>query len=702
MKSKLFSISILLFFIFFVSSCSTTVPFHIKPTNLEPPKQVTKTKLPYTATFIVENETLTDTKYDTDIISVHVKYILPTQSMVLQGVEYYLEPYFKKSDHKRNYLELYGKNHVYVNIKPNNLIVKEDLGFSKKSLAIEVNINTNIYDDYYIISQPYSVSLKGTIEKTGFFSSFSKEEYSKAATMSITKDLEQLGQRIAYVLNNQSEIISNANVAIEKEPLNLENYILLANLSLKNGNYKDAISASKMIIKLEPNNIIGYDLLARSYYKSGQMGLAKKVFSDAIAQNVQDAKRYYITFLVEAKEYDSAIVALKQSQVPLNPRVITETLFGVNKYESVMSVLKEALDKQQYNGIGIVFSYILSDSGYPMVKSVNPLSSAVDVVYKDDEIVEINNQSTKNIGIEKTIELIKKEPNAINDIVIKRKNNPDLIKLSLKTQKLYTPDSFSTYAWMAFVNYFLNDKRNFYEYADLSYKLNPKGNISTLAKALALIDSSSYDKAIDLLNNVDFLGEASMLKATAYAQKKDYNNALSIYKLAQQNQSSVLFDKFKPIFFEAVSSFVSEKLSTASQLKNQGEYRKALEYYQVVLDIVDNQKKQQIYYSAASIVALDPSVVELNEDSKKSFIHAQMYYQENNLEKAIAQLSTVIEKNPFNPNLHHDIALLYAQTQDYKKAIEHMNVYLTLMPNANDAQAAKDEIVKWEFKLKGE
>jgi regulator of sirC expression with transglutaminase-like and TPR domain len=45
---------------------------------------------------------------------------------------------------------------------------------------------------------------------------------------------------------------------------------------------------------------------------------------------------------------------------------------------------------------------------------------------------------------------------------------------------------------------------------------------------------------------------------------------------------------------------------------------------------------------------------------------------------------------------------LYAQTQDYKKATEHMNVYLTLLPNANDAQAVKDEMIKWEFKLKGE
>lgn len=702
MKVKSFLFASIWLAVFFMYSCSTTIPYNIKPINLEPSKQATQTKFPYHATFVVVDKTLEYTKYDYDIISVNVKYILPTRFMVLQGVKYYLSPYFKKSDYERNSLELYGKNHIIVEILPNSLYVKENLGFSKKSLDIEVGINSRIYDDNYIVSKPYSVSLKGTYEVTGVFSSFGRDaDYSKAAAMSIEKDLEQLGQQIAYILNNQNEIISNVNAAIEKEPLDLENYIILANVSLKNGNYKDAIAASKMIIKLAPNNIIGYDLQARSYYKNAQLSLAKKIFADAIAQNVQDAKRYYITFLVEAKDYDTAKTIIKQSQIPLNPKVITETLFGVNEYQSAVNILKEALEKQQYNGIGIAFSDVLSNSGYPIIESVNPLSSAVGLVYKDDEVVEINNQSTKNIEIEKVAELVKKEPNALNDIVIKRKNSSDLIKLSIKTQKLYTLDSFSTYAWLAFGNYFLNNKKDFYEYADLSYKLYPNGNISTIVKALVLIDSGSYDKAVDLLDNVDFLAEANILKAVSYAHKKDYNKALSMYKLAQQNYGSVLFDKFKPMFFESVSFFVTENLTTASQLKNQGAYNKALEYYQAVLDIVDDQKKSQIYSNVASIIAANPSVVELNEDSKKSFIYAQMYYQENKLDKAIAQLNSVIEKNPFNPNLHHDIALLYAQTQDYKKATEHMNVYLTLLPNANDAQAVKDEMIKWEFKLKG-
>jgi tetratricopeptide (TPR) repeat protein len=702
-KVKSFLFASIFLAAFFMYSCSTTVTYNIKPINLEPPKQVTQTKFPYHATFIGTDKTLEYTKYDYDIISVNVKYILPTGSMVLEGVQYYLSPYFKKSDYKKNSLELYGRSHIIVEILPNSLHVKENPGFSKRSLDIEVGINSRIYDDNYIISKPYNVGLKGTSEITGVFSFFGNEEYAKAAAMSIKKDLEQLGQQIAYVLNNQNEIISNANAAIEKEPLDLENYIILANVSLRNGNYQDAISASKMIIKLEPNNIIGYDLLARSYYKNGQIGLAKKTFTDAIAQNMQDAKRYYVKFLVEAKDYDVAnMVISKQGQIPLNSKVIVEALFGVNQYKNSINILKMMLDKQQYNGMGINFSYVLSNSGYPIVESVNPLSSSVGLVYKDDEVIEINNKSTKNIEIKKLLELAQKEVDVINDIVIKRKNSSDLIKLSLKTQKLYTPDSFSIFAWMAFGNYFLNNKKDFYEYTDLSYKLDPNGNISTIAKALVLIDSGSYDKVVDLLDNVDFIAEANILKAVAYANKKDYSKALSMYKLAQQNHGSVLFDKFKPIFFEAISSFVNENLSTASQLENQGAYKKALEYYQVVLDIVDDQKKSQIYSNVASIIAANPSVVELNEDSKKSFIYAQMYYQENKLDKVVTKLNDIIERNPFNPNLHHDIALLYAQTQDYKKAIDHMNVYLTLLPNANDALAVKDEMIKWEFKLKGE
>ncbi|OSS42185.1 hypothetical protein DESAMIL20_1738 [Desulfurella amilsii] len=703
MKVKPFLFASIWLAVFFMYSCSTTIPHNIKPINLEPPKQVTQTKFSYPATFIVADKILEYTQYNFDIFSVNIKYILPTEFMVLQGVKYYLSPYFKRSDYQVNSLELYGKSHIIIKISPNFLYVKENSGFSKRSLDVVVGIESFIYDDNYLVSKPYNLRLEGNYELTGLFSFFGDEEYSKAAAISIKKDLEQLGQKIDYALNNQNETVSHVNSAIEKNPLDLENYIILANVSLRNGNYKDAISASKMIIKLAPNNIIGYDLLARSYYKNGQIGLAKKIYADAIAQNIiQDAKKYYIKFLIEAKDYDVAKMIIKQSQIPLNPKIIVETLFGVNEYQAAINILKEILDKQQYDGIGINFSNILSNSGYPIVESVNPLSSAVNLVYKDDEVVEINNQSTKNIEIKKVVELIKKESNALNEIVIKRKNSSELIKLSLKTQKLHTPDSFSAYAWMAFGNYFLNNKKDFYEYADLSYKLYLDGNISTIAKALVLIDTNNYDKAVDLLDNVNFLAEANILQAVAYANMKYYNKALTTYRLAQQNHGSVLFDKFKPMFFKAISSFVNENLSTASQLKNQGAYRKSLEYYKAVLDFVDEQNKSKIYSNVESIIAVDPAVVELNEDSKKSFIYAQMYYQENKLDKAIAKLNAVIEKNPFNPNLHHDIALLYAQTQDYKKAIEHMNVYLILLPDANDAQAVKDEMIKWEFKLKVE
>ncbi|MGB9743679.1 MAG: tetratricopeptide repeat protein [Desulfurella sp.] len=116
----------------------------------------------------------------------------------------------------------------------------------------------------------------------------------------------------------------------------------------------------------------------------------------------------------------------------------------------------------------------------------------------------------------------------------------------------------------------------------------------------------------------------------------------------------------------------------------------------------DANKQSQICSIVANIIAKNSSSVELNENSKKTVIHAQVYYQENKLDKAIQQLNSVIESNPFNPNLHHDIALLYAQVQDYQKAISHMNIYLALLPNANDAQSVKDEMIKWEFKLKGD
>jgi hypothetical protein len=42
------------------------------------------------------------------------------------------------------------------------------------------------------------------------------------------------------------------------------------------------------------------------------------------------------------------------------------------------------------------------------------------------------------------------------------------------------------------------------------------------------------------------------------------------------------------------------------------------------------------------------------------------------------------------------MALLYAEKQDFERAVKNMKKYLLLLPDAPDARAAQDKIYEWE------
>ena len=59
-----------------------------------------------------------------------------------------------------------------------------------------------------------------------------------------------------------------------------------------------------------------------------------------------------------------------------------------------------------------------------------------------------------------------------------------------------------------------------------------------------------------------------------------------------------------------------------------------------------------------------------------------------------------LEKDPLWPEGYFNAALLAASVGVYAQAAEHMQCYLELLPNAPDAQAARDQIGMWQIKAK--
>lgn len=89
------------------------------------------------------------------------------------------------------------------------------------------------------------------------------------------------------------------------------------------------------------------------------------------------------------------------------------------------------------------------------------------------------------------------------------------------------------------------------------------------------------------------------------------------------------------------------------------------------------------------------------EEAQRHFVLAQAAFQEKNVEHQAEELAAALEIYPTWPDRQSDLAVTLGELGRYSEAIQHMQMYLELVPNAPDAQQAKQQIWVWQDKLRG-
>jgi tetratricopeptide (TPR) repeat protein len=89
----------------------------------------------------------------------------------------------------------------------------------------------------------------------------------------------------------------------------------------------------------------------------------------------------------------------------------------------------------------------------------------------------------------------------------------------------------------------------------------------------------------------------------------------------------------------------------------------------------------------------------VKEGQRKYIVQGNMYSQEKYYSNAIEMYNKVIEiDQTAYPAAYSNIALLYAQLNNFNAAIYNMKKFLLLEPDASDARSAQDKIYEWEAK----
>jgi hypothetical protein len=66
--------------------------------------------------------------------------------------------------------------------------------------------------------------------------------------------------------------------------------------------------------------------------------------------------------------------------------------------------------------------------------------------------------------------------------------------------------------------------------------------------------------------------------------------------------------------------------------------------------------------------------------------------------KAFLEYNLALQKFPTWPEGQFNLALIGGELKRYRGAVFHMKEYLALVPEAPDAQAARDKMILWQDK----
>ena len=123
--------------------------------------------------------------------------------------------------------------------------------------------------------------------------------------------------------------------------------------------------------------------------------------------------------------------------------------------------------------------------------------------------------------------------------------------------------------------------------------------------------------------------------------------------------------------------------------------------------ILENRPEAQVRHQAvltefqktANAWRASGAKMALPEEARRHKVLAENAVQEKNFEKAINEYEAGLAIYPTWPDGQYNLALLCGETGNYDEAVQHMEEYLVLAPDAPDALAAKDKIIIWQDKI---
>jgi tetratricopeptide (TPR) repeat protein len=369
------------------------------------------------------------------------------------------------------------------------------------------------------------------------------------------------------------------------------------------------------------------------------------------------------------------------------------------RYDDAISAANIAIDLLTNVGVGVSLFY---GPDFPLVNEVFPASPAENAGIKSaDEIIKIGGKSIKGwTGIRIRAALNGSAGKKVL-LTLERVGTLKPIQVTAVQATAVSKEAASAYGIISLAFRYKGNRENAVDNAEKANSLNPGNEWACLSLAAVHLDAERYEEAIKLLSplrgaHVRLLEAAAVIKLGKAREAVDIYGAIPEKDMPPENamiaaEREALLQLFKPL--------AAEHRAKARLFELKKQYPEALAELSEALLFADKAGAELDYAVLFGIVRKMPSALDLPEEARKHALWAELQIKDGNFELAAKEYRMAIRIAPYAARLYYNLALLNETIKNYAEAIRSMKLYLQAVPDAPDARAAKDAIIKWEFEM---
>ncbi len=510
--------------------------------------------------------------------------------------------------------------------------------------------------------------------------------------------------RWVYLSNEQYQKAINAfKQAISLDPSNSHNFRALGMSYYGLEQYDEAINATKRAIELNPQDAGAYDYLGMAYGNMKQYAEMSKAFKKSIELDPQNATHYASLgwFLLLKGDAKESVTYLKKA-VELEPdnklsrSVLYIPYYLQGQYDDALDAVNKSINLDVFTGVGIQIGVVNKCPVLQGTLESGPAKKAGLLI--GDRITKIDGEKTKEFTIERVFGALRGKEGTRVVLTIEREASPKPFEIAVTRERIINTGASTGIGYRSLILRQMGKQEEALKDAKHSYSLNSSNVLAQLSLGASNLDHGQYAEAVKLLSQIARI-DARILEATAYAKQGEMKEAATIYRSIPEEELSpknIPLTNDRMVLLQTLKPIVKGHRDKARSFESKGHYIEALSELSEAMKVADDTELQDIQETLFSMIRMNPSLSELPEEARKYVVRAQMLKEEGNFEQAAAEFRKAIQIAPYVAGLYYDCALMNAELKKFPEAIRYMNIYLKAAPDARDA---KNEILKWEFKM---